>query len=52
MFRFVDCACAPLAFDRGDGVQVLGMQWMPDGDFFTYDISSIKCIPQNVVSCL
>ncbi|XP_050548991.1 uncharacterized protein LOC126910449 [Daktulosphaira vitifoliae] len=37
-----DCACNPLAFDRGDGIHVLGMEWIPDTDCFTYDISAIK----------
>jgi len=37
-----DLAGDPLKFDRGDGIPVLGMQWRPNTDHFTYDITEIK----------
>jgi len=39
-----DLAGDPLKFDRGNGIPVLGMQWRPNVDHFTYDITAIKSV--------
>lgn len=49
-----DCTTDPLNFDRGDGVQVLGMRWDPVQDCFSYDTPCIRlvCTKKGILSMI